>query len=105
MPLTFRLLHDHFGEPFSSDSHYIALSGDLGVGTIRKDTNSPRGPGFEWRINGVQFLPAIAPTGGFSPTLVQAKSELEASWFAWVEHAGLKDDPEAQPCSPVKVPS
>jgi hypothetical protein len=102
MPLTFRLARDHYGEPFTSEKHFVALSGRLVVGALKWQVLAGHAKGFEWRVHGIDLPPSIAPTSGFCATAKEAKSAIEASWRAWLEYAGVKEDPKAKPAPPIK---
>ena len=37
MPITWRLLRDHYGAPYSSDARWVAISGDMTIGTVGRE--------------------------------------------------------------------
>ena len=95
MPLTWRLLRDHFGSPYSSDARWIAISGDVTIGTVGREVLSNNEARWSWHAG---YDPLNRH--GFANTPDEAKAAVEKAWFDWVKKAGLKDDPDAKPMEP-----
>jgi hypothetical protein len=95
MPITWRLLRDHYGTPYSSDTRWVAISGDLEIGAVGREVLSNSQFRFAWHAS---FEPG--QRNGWADTPEEAKAALEQAWFAWVKKAGLKDDPGAKPMEP-----
>lgn len=91
MALILRRQRDHYNDPKYSDDMYVALSGEMIVGTIYKTSGGAQGEGWGWWINGVHFSPSIAAARGFTPSLEEAKTELATNWRKWLAFAGLTE--------------
>ena len=94
MPITWRTLPDHYGEPYKSRSRWIAISGDMEIGSVGPDTLSNNQTVIRWFLHGQQ------PASGRAATIDEGKAAVERAWWAWVKKAGLRDNPDAVPKAP-----
>jgi len=87
MPVTFRLRRDHLGAPYSSETNFVAISGELEIGGVSREEFTDQSPWFGWSISAVNTRPG----NGWAATVDEAKAALEPAWFDWV----VRDDPDA----------
>jgi hypothetical protein len=98
MPITFRRRRDHLGAPYSSETNFVAISGELEIGGVSREVFTDKSSRFGWSISAVNTRPG----NGWADTVDEAKAALERAWLEWVARAGLRDDPDARPAPPVK---
>jgi hypothetical protein len=98
MPITFHLRRDHLGAPYSSETNFVAISGELEIGGVSREVFTDQSSRFGWSISAVNTRPG----NGWADTVDEAKAALERAWLDWVARAGLKDDPDAKPTPTVK---
>jgi hypothetical protein len=48
MPITFRLRRDHLGAPYSSETNFSALSGQMEIGGMSREVFTDQRSKFRW---------------------------------------------------------
>ena len=84
MPLVFRCIND-------SKTSFSALSGELTVGSFRKDKFSDNLDRWSWFLSGVRGPASIVEGRGIADDIEACKAALEANWQRWLELAGLQE--------------
>jgi hypothetical protein len=90
------LHRDHRGASYSSETNFVALSGETEIGGVSREVFTDQNSRFEWSISAVN----TEPGNGWADTVDKAKAALERAWLDRVARAGLKDDPDARPAAP-----
>jgi hypothetical protein len=93
MPIKWKLkqFRDPYGYPYRFETMWVAISGDVEIGSVARDMLSGSNTRFAWRTG---YDPVHS--NGWTNTPEEAKAALERAWFAWVKKAGLSEDPGPQ---------
>jgi uncharacterized membrane protein len=78
--------------PARRKTDHIVMNGRLEVGRIYKRDSLLEDSQWLWAINGVQrAAPDVMRVAGVSPSLDQAKADLQENWHKWLAWAHLRD--------------
>jgi hypothetical protein len=71
MPITFRRRRDHLGAPYSSETNFVAISGELEIGGVSREVFTDKSSRFGWSISAVNTRPG----NGWADTVDEANTK------------------------------
>jgi hypothetical protein len=75
------------GAHYSSETNFVAISGQMEIGGVSWDVLSDQTSRFRWSRGVVDSVPVSAAWGRYR--VDETKAALERSWLGWVARAGL----------------